>query len=133
MAVWRALLPDTDDVVYRVEGGGSDAWEDELVARIRRAFRKGREDQIDDDEQVDEVLAAREQPVFVVLPPPVPDDALLRALRERYPRVTFIVHTGADLPAADLLPACVVPLAPGLDLDAEKTRHADFMSALEIR
>jgi hypothetical protein len=132
MVAWRALLPDTDEFIYWVEGGGSDGWDEEVVRRIRRAYRKGKEDTIDDEEQVDEVLQARTTPIVYVLPPPF-DDALLRALRSRYPRVTFIVHTGPLLPPPDELPSVVVALSPGLDPDTEVARHADFTATLEIR
>lgn len=131
MVAWRALLPDTDDFIYWIEGGGSDGWDEEVVRRIRRAFRKNKEDIIDDDEQVDEVLRARTAPVVFVLPKPF-DDALLRALRTRYPRVTFIVHTGPTLPAPSELPSVVVALSPGLNPDTEVTRHADFTATLEV-
>lgn len=132
MVAWRALLPDTDEFIYWVEGGGSDGWADEVVRRIRRAYRKGKEDTIDDEEQVDEILRARTTPIVYVLPEPF-DDTLLRALRTRYPRVTFIVHTGPALRPPSELPSVVVPLSPGIDIDTEVALHADFTATLEVR
>jgi hypothetical protein len=129
---WRALLPDTDEFIYWIEGAGSDGWADEVVRRIRKAYRKGKEDLIDDDEQVDEVLALRTTPIVYVLPKPF-DDALLRELRARFPRVTFVVHTGDTLPPQRELPSLVVALAPGLDIDTEVALHADFTATLEVR
>ncbi len=132
MVAWRALMPETSDYIYWIEGGGSDGWEDELVRRIRKAYRKGKEDAIDSDEQVDEVLRDRdpEQPIVYVLPPPV-DEQLLHALQARFPRVVFILHTGAALLSAEELPEGVVPLTPGLQLDIEAKRNADYTTALE--
>ena len=133
MVAWRALMPETSDYIYWVEGGGSDGWEDELVRRIRKAYRLNKEAVIDSDEQVDEVLRHRdpEQPVVYVLPPPVPDEQLLRALQTRFPRVVFILHTGATLLPAEDLPQGVVRLAPGMQLEVEAQRNADYAAALE--
>jgi TIR domain len=130
MAVWRSQLPQIAENVFWVAGGGADNWADELPERICAAFRKRAPEDYDDLTQVAEELEDRSDPIFFVLPPPVPDRALRDELQRRFPSAVFIAHTGTQLPAN--LPPHVLPLLPGLALDVETRSRADYRSALEF-
>lgn len=132
MTVRRSQLPTLARNVLFPVGGGSDNSEAELVRGIRRAYRErpGIEDDLESDEQVDEVLAQRTQPLFCVLPDKTADTLLLRALRRRFPRVTFIVHSGPMLPAQDS--PVLVALRPGLNPQTEGQAFADYDAVKEL-
>jgi hypothetical protein len=129
MAVWRAQLPDIPDNVYWVAGGGSDNWGEELAERLCAAYHEGNKDEVLDAADAADVLAARTEPVFFVVPPPIPDLPLLTELHARFGCAVFLLHTGGSLPAG--LPNHVMPLSPGLRLDLEKQNRADYLAALE--
>ena len=133
MVARRAVLPDITEFVFQVAGGNSDDRERELVDAIRRAFREGNEDMVETDEEVDELLAVQPAPTVYVLPQPVPDDDLLLSLRKRFPAVTFVAHTGAQLPGDDRLPTTVLPLEPGLDPEMETVHLADYLGSRRVR
>ena len=130
MAVWRAQLPDIGNNIYWVAGGGSDGWADEIVERICASYLEGNKDLCDDADDADDMLRARVEPVFFVIPPPLPDAMLLASLHQRYASAVFIAHTGDTLPAT--LPAHITALHPGLRLDLEKQNRADYLSAQEF-
>ena len=132
MAVWRAQLPDIAGSVYPVAGGHADDRESALVDAIRLAFKTGRGRASWPDALVDKVLATREEPVFFLLPAPVPDGLLLLALRKQFPRAIFILCTGHELMPDDDVPVDVVQLAPGLDTVAEWRSLTDYDSAHEL-
>lgn len=133
MVAARTQLPTLADNVLYVVGGGSDNGLAELIMRIRRAYRARRDvpDDLDSDEQVDEVLRARVQPIFCVLPREAGDTQLLRALRQRFPRVTFIVSSGQTLPTASS--PVLSALTPGLNVDMERRLHAEYGAIMELQ
>jgi hypothetical protein len=129
MAVWRAQLPDLADNVYCVAGGGADDSGEELARRLCAAFQERNKADVYDAADAAVVLAARIEPVFFVLPPPLPDRALQIELHRLFPSAVFIAHTGAALPAT--LPDHVLPLSPGLPPEAERSSRADYINATE--
>ena len=130
MAVWRAQLPDIGEDIYFIAGGGSDNWGTELQERMFAAYYEGNKDEVFDIDEAETVLSARTEPIFFVIPPPVPDQGLLSTLHQRFPSVVFIVHTGSTLPST--LPDHVMPLTPGLQLDLEKQNRADYLAARKL-
>ena len=129
MAVWRAQLPDIADNVYCVAGGGADDSGEELARRLCAEFQERNKAEVYDVDDAAAVLAAMTDPVFFVLPPPLPDRALTAELQRRFPSAVFIAHTGAALPAA--LPDHVLPLSPGLPAEAESISRADYVTATQ--
>lgn len=130
MTVWRALLPDIADSIYFVSGAGSDDRLGELVVGICRAYRDGNKGDIADEDEARDMLQVHAEPVFFVLPPPVPDEALLQDLHAQFPSAIFIAHTGHSLPTG--LGPHVMPLWPGLGLDLELRYKADYLAAKKI-
>lgn len=130
MAVWRALLPDIADSIYCVAGGASDDRLGELAEGICRAYMDGNKDDIADEDEARDMLQVHPEPVFFVLPPPVPDAALLQDLHDQFPSAIFISHAGRSLPGG--LGPHLVPLAPGLGLDLELRYKADYLAAKKI-
>jgi hypothetical protein len=130
MAVWRAQLPDISEDIYFIAGGGSDNWGIELPERMFTAYYEGNKDEVFGVEEAETVLSVRREPVFFVIPAPAPDQALLSTLRQRFPSVVFIVHTGSTLPSG--LPDHIIPLIPGLHLDLEKQNRADYLAARKL-
>jgi hypothetical protein len=132
MYLRRAFLPGRE-TFCSIEGGESDARAEELIARIRSevharepVLRAGKV------EAADRYLSRLTTPYFILLPPPVPDVAVLRMLQTKYPRVTFILHTGEELlPGGGDWPARVVPLEPPVDLDQEQLAAEDYSRALD--
>jgi hypothetical protein len=130
MYLRRAFLP-ARHTVRTVDGGESEARAAELTARIRDEV-KAREPSLRGAtaKAVDAFLARRRSPYFILLPPPVPDEAVLRELQDTWPAVTFILHTGETLPPAQW-PARVLALEPPVDLQAERDANEDYSDALE--
>jgi TIR domain-containing protein len=116
-----------------IEGAVADGpLADELAREIRNGFRSvsvGPLKTLDDD-KVDRMLG-EDRPRFVLVPPPHPDDEVLRRLKELYPRLTFILDIGAEPPEPDALPPWVERL-PKVDLDMEDARFRDYVEALRI-
>lgn len=130
MTIWRALLPELAKDIYCLGGAGSDAWHDELVEGMAREFMRGNRDDVADEDEALALLEARTEPVFFVVPPPVPDAALLAQLHARFPAAIFIAYTGRSLPVG--LGAHIVPLSPGLQLSRELAYKADYLAAKKI-
>jgi hypothetical protein len=133
--VRRVLLPTTAaEVVCSVDGGGSDAWDDELPAKLRQAYRRAMSLPASfSDQRIDRRLAAIDEPlrdtgaVFFRIPPPMPDAALLDTLQRTFPRVTLLLHSGGLPPSQ--WPPRVVALAPPLDDAVEDAMQEDFVKA----
>lgn len=132
MYLRRAFLPERE-TFCSIDGGESDARAEELIERIRAevharepVLRAGKV------EAVDRYLSRLTTPYFILLPPPAPDEQVLRALQNQYPRVTFILHTGEELSTGNgAWPARVVPLEPPVDLDVEQAAAEDYNGALD--
>ena len=131
MLAWRSQLPDTDDFVFWLVGGDSDTRQDETIDQIRRICRE-RYDTIESDEDVDDFLADPTNPMVFVLPPPVPDDGLLRALRDTFKGALFLAHAGPTAPGEGTLPDAAVLLPLGLPEGEETARHNDYLKAQKV-
>jgi len=128
MYLRRAFLSEEGEPCYSIEGGESDTRAEELAARIRsEVHRRIPTLSAGNIDVVDRYLSRLKTPLFIVLPPPVPDAAVLRVLQANYPRVTFILHSGEELlPGGGEWPARVVPLEPAVDLDREQAEMEDY-------
>jgi hypothetical protein len=123
----RAYMPG-DAKLRSIEGGESELRAEELIARLRTEVRNTTPQLTGaDDARVDNHLATVATPYFVVLPPPMPDDDVLDALLDRFPKLTFIVQ--ADAEALVSVAGRVVPLAPALDLGFEQNAFNEFVDA----
>ena len=127
MTVWRAQLPDIGDNIYFVAGGGSDDLENELPQRICSAYYEANRDRLDDFDDAQDMLGLQSEPIFIVLPPPIPDEALLQQLHVMCPKAVFILQT-PDACVADL-PPYISALRPGLSPVLEKQNKADYLAA----
>ena len=127
MAIWRAQLPDINDNIYFVAGGGSDDLENELLDRVCSAYLDANRADLDDIDDARAMLGAQREPVYFVLPPPIPDEALLRKLQDLCGSAVFIVPA-TDASAAHL-PPYIAALAPGLDPALELANWADYLAA----
>jgi hypothetical protein len=112
-----------------IEGGESDDRLGDLIERIRDEIRD-REMPRATNTQVDAFLANLVRPYFIVLPPPLPDDALLRDLRGRLPKVTFIGQAD-ELDAEARTADRIVPLIPKVDLSLELRAFQDYKDAFD--
>lgn len=132
MYVRRAYPLSRRWTLLPVHGGESEARLEELERRIRDAVRVDRNDPAASDAAIDAYLDRRRNPYFVLLPPPHPDKDVLRALQTTFETVTFLLHTGPELPHQSAMPDQVEMLSPPLDLDLENTRFGIHEDALDI-
>jgi hypothetical protein len=86
---------------------------------------------VEKDDTIVAELEGRTDPLYVVLPPPIPDNEALNELRNRFPRITFILGTGDELEPDDILQK-VEWLMPPLDLDQERREYEHCRRALSI-
>jgi hypothetical protein len=128
--VRRAYLPK-HETIRTIDGGESDARAEDLIDRIRTEVKNRERLSGAKPAAIDRFLSGRTTPYFIVLPPPCPDEVTLRTLQNQYPRVTFILHTGEDLPDDEVWPARVVPLTPSVDLDMELAAYGDYNGAID--
>ena len=84
-------VPANTATIRTIVGGQSDLGYEELVAAIRQEVRR-LDLRGDAKGDADAYLAQMDRPYFIVLPPPLPDEALLAGLQQRDPRVTFITQ-----------------------------------------
>ena len=127
MTVWRAQLPDIADNIYFVGGGFSDDLETELPQRICNAYYEANRDQLDDIDDARDMLGFQSEPIFFVLPPPIPDEPLLQMLQALCPKAVFILQTPEACLAT--LPPYISALRPGLSPALEKQNKADYLAA----
>jgi hypothetical protein len=114
-----------------IAGGGDDRpSHHQLADEIRNAMRVARG--LDDltDEKVDQAILRLKTPSFAVLPPPYPDEDVLSQLQRRFPTLTFLLHTGEEMPDPSQLPARVERLY--VDADSEMDHYLDYTQALDI-
>lgn len=129
MAVWRMLSPHTPSNVYWIADASADDWAEVIEQRICEVVRKQDPDRYGSDDEVAIELEQRTEPLFFVVPKPLPDADLREALHRRFPCAVFIANTGPTLPAE--LPDHVLALAPGLPKDQEVPGFAAWRSAKE--
>jgi hypothetical protein len=79
------------------------------------------------DEQVDRRLNDPQGLLYAWVPGPIDED-VLADLDEAYPRLTFIIHHGADSEPS-LLPRSVLPVTPPLTWASEEAMLEDYESA----
>lgn len=113
----RRAYPDHGRVVVAVPGGdfgGTSAGETatRLVEMIRRELASHFNLSDASAESVRQELQYQTYPVFLQLPPPVPDRGVLEALREELPGARFVIHHGFDVPDNPESFDPVVVLAP---------------------
>lgn len=133
MYLHRAYPLDRRWLRIPIEGAVADGpLADEYAREIRAGFRAVSAGPLKalDDDTVDQLLR-EDRPRFVLVPPPYPDSAVLRRLHELYPRLTFILDTGAEPPEPEALPPWVERL-PKVDLEVEGARFGDYAEALRI-
>lgn len=74
------------------------------------------------------VAALASDKPFLFVPLPLPDADTLRTLRQRFPKVVFLLWTGEQLPASDdALPA--MALRPAVPVPDELAAYQDYRSA----
>lgn len=132
MHTWRARLNDPRENVYLIAGGGSPKWGQEIFDRIFDAYVEKHQRTVRSRADAAQVLRHLKQPIFVVVPPPVPDEVLLRALRESMPRVVFLANTGAQPSSRSTLPPGVEPLEPPVDPQREFENHGDYAEVDQV-
>ena len=81
-----------------------------------------------DPDLLKQYLDSRPDPVFILLPK-IPDAELLKTLRGKYPKVTFIFWTAASLPPPSHIPANTLALKPELVVQDEQTAFFGWLDA----
>lgn len=112
-------------------GGGSEAMIEETVEEIYFALEGlwHAERNI-----IPKLLATNPDPLFVVLPREVSDEAALGRLESEFPRLTFVLDAGKDAGALDSFAALshVEALRPALDIGKEERAYLDYLHAESI-
>ncbi|HXT51709.1 MAG TPA: toll/interleukin-1 receptor domain-containing protein [Thermoanaerobaculia bacterium] len=134
MFVYRVLPFQFQTRVAQVEGPTHDASADYYTGAICKWLRE-QEQHVPPDERVyppdDEALIEQLETDegFLFVPLRKPDKATLETLRDRFPRVVFLLWTGEQLEALGFdLPT--MPLEPPVDRTVEKVEAAEWRSAL---
>ena len=135
MFVYRARPFQFQCEITNFESGTHKTDADFYTARICKWLRKRelekpydeRVEYPDDDEELMATLAGRSP--FLFVPIKAPDDATLKTLRTRFPRVVFLLCTGPQLEPPDYtLP--VVALEPALNVEREKREFDQWTGSL---
>jgi len=134
MMVFKALPFDFQYQIASIEGGTSDPgveyYSHAICDAVRTADRakdpKLRVGYPDDDTAM--IAQLKKDKPFLFVPLKTPDRETLDGLRDRFPKVVFLLWTGPALePLAFDLP--VVALEPEIDGGREGTEYADWRSA----
>lgn len=124
--VRRAYLRSAVYTLLRVEEVSAGDDMNHVIERIRDYVRERSETRkYDEDAEIDEYIngSLTNDPAFVVLSL-VLDEATLGKLRERYPRLTFLMYTSQSGPTRTPLCSRTHYIDPELTIDAEKTIKA---------
>jgi hypothetical protein len=126
--------------VAEVEGGSSAAQLEELILSLRANVKKFlgilQEEEVDDDELNEELAAEFEQgrPLFVLVPRPVPDRAVIEGALAAFPHVALLLLTG-DMHSEEFkslnLPQ-VEFLLPELDEEGERKAGSEYRRLVRL-